>query len=754
MPVVEFLQTFLPVFEETLAGMPAAKGAFNAVPSNPKHESEMYKPLIHALNAAGTRKGRCPGFVFRDTSGSPDTSGGKVGSTKPDISCFAQQHLLPAETHGGSLKSRADMGFAATFIEVKTNVDLDFYADPSPDLKQAVDRDSHRFILGRWCRYDDEYVVAKKDFGQSVAYAVELCQRQHRCFCFSVAISGCYARLLRWDRAGIIVSESFDYVQLPQLLCEFFWRFGSVSDAARGYDMTVECATKEEEKFFAASIRAHIAVQVGAGSMAFSTSLDAHYKEGHVTAICLAKRPRDHDGHPLPCRRLLVSRPLTVPLSIAGSSTRAYWAVQVDHPGGRLPGVPGEVILLKDTWRLMPKPDAENEGKVLHDLKRKGVRNIPNVLDDEDVYSEDHSSAQVQETATNGFLDRKYEWVCERERMKKRVVARRHYRLLLDIAGYPLLHLSSTHELLNTAYDAYQAFLDAYKQNRLHRDMHPGNIVLYKDPADPWARRKGYLIDWDHSCAITTVYESVKRPLESDPCPPSLQWQFAAEELLRSTSKVVHEAQHDMESLLYVVLYCALLRLRLLVKPSANFELLELVQHFFDEVRTVLGGKNEGGEYKFLNKEDRRYTSFIVWDCAALNVWISALYHAMKVSTNDPPDTPHFEWTPEGLDMFWRSFLQERDHDLHRNDYRDNISSTLKNRKVIERYAPRTSTGASHQPTMTSSSRKRRAEDSPPGPSDLGRPRKLRRLDYTVSAVTAPPPSASYPRDDGELDRQ
>ena len=79
-------------------------------------------------------------------------------------------------------------------------------------------------------------------------------------------------------------------------------------------------------------------------------------------------------------QRLLVSRPVSAPLSYSGRCTRVYWAVNPDPN----PKDNRKVVLLKDTWRLEGR-GADIEGNVLRELRQAEVRNIPSVLYDGDV---------------------------------------------------------------------------------------------------------------------------------------------------------------------------------------------------------------------------------------------------------------------------------------------------------------------------------------------------------------------------------
>ncbi|KAF9260591.1 hypothetical protein L218DRAFT_809423, partial [Marasmius fiardii PR-910] len=49
--------------------------------------------------------------------------------------------------------------------------------------------------------------------GQITMYAIAHLAEQHRTHCFSVIIIGSFARLIRWHKAGAIVTTRFNYVE-------------------------------------------------------------------------------------------------------------------------------------------------------------------------------------------------------------------------------------------------------------------------------------------------------------------------------------------------------------------------------------------------------------------------------------------------------------------------------------------------------------------------------------------------------------
>ncbi|KAH9891934.1 hypothetical protein C8Q73DRAFT_96093 [Cubamyces lactineus] len=729
MPIAEFLDTFLSWGTIDKHDMPSTTDAFATLNAAIKaksgkadsaqaesaerreaRERDLYQPLADALN----NPARCPGFVFKRTSERSDDSGGTVGSSKPDIILYAKEHLSAAELQ--AKKSRADMGFAASFIEVKRHVSGDPFQDPSED----VDRETWQLLLGKrgngreLHNNTDTYRTLLQVLGQTVSYAVEICSRQHRTFCFSVLVCRCQARLIRMDRAGIIVSESFSLISHPEFLCRFAWCFSKLSNDGRGYDCTVQPATPTEETLFRDSVKAHICTQLlcTPDSEVMRKCLCTHYMPGFVTAVSL---------HPLPAgstiskpRRLLVSRPICTPLSPSGRCTRAYWAVQADDDA--LAEGLAKVVFLKDTWRFAgagagrDHPDTvEPEGAILRYLHSRGVRNIPKVIDDGDVLKE------TQKTITQAYSSA--DWVSKAGNLKTgQIVARLHYRLLLDIAGFDLLQMTGTHELLHSTYDAFQALKDAYERARcIHRDVYPGNIVLYRcqdnDATGSYPARRGYLIDWDYACSRDQV---PGEQIESSGYGPSLQWQFLSA-AIGTRKKTSHDITDDMESILYVVIYCGILRLRCGIAQDKDV-LVDFINEFFDTT-AKLKGETTVGFNKHANKNDRSYTERIEWESQAMETWVNTVCDFLA-PMEDTPDDRRGRWTPVALDEFWKTFLGGPHH-LDRGDSVNNLAAE---QLYYSRVAPAIALGTPSQPTTTIGTKR-----SAPSPAIGKKAKRLRK---------------------------
>lgn len=277
---------------------------------------------------------------------------------KPHICCFASESLQTVRHC--DLSSRAELGYAELFFEVMPDPSHDFYTDAISLVATSQSGGIPTTVM-----------ELSKARGQHIAYVVEIFARQFREFFFSISMAGSRARLLRWDRSGCIVSDSFDIRTRPELLCEFLWRFAQVPPAGRGHDITVEPALAEEEAVFEKLVTEATALQLGVKGPTLRQAVLQHYEPGRVMAVhVLDQDVADESSN---VRRLLVSRPVVSPLSLCGKGTRGFWAVDTHTR---------RVTFLKDTWRSAA---ADREGVTLLHMAEVGVRNIPQVVAHGDV---------------------------------------------------------------------------------------------------------------------------------------------------------------------------------------------------------------------------------------------------------------------------------------------------------------------------------------------------------------------------------
>ena len=160
------------------------------------------------------------------SSGDPDWI---VEDLAPDISCYHNDTLTTdyreRQMKNVDGKGTADFAVADLALEVKPKHSYDAFNDP----KEGEDLATHTFV--------NDSKGAQRVLGQMCAYAAAQLGMAFRTHCFSVFITGNTARLIRWDRAGAVVSKSFNYIK-ESGLAEFFKRYDLLPQALRGWDQT------------------------------------------------------------------------------------------------------------------------------------------------------------------------------------------------------------------------------------------------------------------------------------------------------------------------------------------------------------------------------------------------------------------------------------------------------------------------------------------------------------------------------------
>jgi hypothetical protein len=167
-----------------------------------------------AANKLGLRN-----LNFADIHASPDGDA-IIPGLKPDIAVYKN----------GSKASGTNFGQMELWVEAKSKND----PFQEPALLEALARRDY-----------EGSVTTIETIGRLIAYAVSHLGRGFRTHSFSVCLFKNRARLIRWDRAGAIVTKSFDYVKEP-LLVEFFMRFDQLTPEQRGEDSTVRIPSEED----------------------------------------------------------------------------------------------------------------------------------------------------------------------------------------------------------------------------------------------------------------------------------------------------------------------------------------------------------------------------------------------------------------------------------------------------------------------------------------------------------------------------
>ncbi|GJE92088.1 hypothetical protein PsYK624_082410 [Phanerochaete sordida] len=343
---------------------------------------------------------------------------------------------------------------------------------------------------------------------------------QHRVHFFQLLMFGPYARFVRWDRSGTIVSQRFNYTSDPARLSDFLWRLSRMNDALQGWDTTVKMASRAEAALLKESVQTFLG-DMEAGST----------KEGTFARKLLgAERTLDDTGiYPVwkihvvnpdtgSSSDLIVNRPLVAHPSLCGRATRAYIAYDLQQQ---------RLVFTKDSWRdtdhgLQPELD------IYRELHAHGVPHVLPALYGGDVAS---TAGALHETqAQMYYVDD------DGLRIIDDVIRRVHHRIAQDIA-YPLATVRDERELVQALHDALCAIDAAYSARLLHRDISYKNIMLTADG-------RGVLNDWDHAGSLDAPAHGIGT------------WKYMSIKLQENLDRE-HDILDDLESVFWVLLFAA-----------------------------------------------------------------------------------------------------------------------------------------------------------------------------------------------------
>ncbi|KAH7102332.1 hypothetical protein BKA62DRAFT_617739, partial [Auriculariales sp. MPI-PUGE-AT-0066] len=262
------------------------------------------------------------------------------------------------------------------------------------------------------------------------------------------------ARIIRWDRAVILVSESFQMNVPDSPLAEFFYRYSRVSREVAGHDTTIHAARPDE----IAQAEAHF----------------QDFEKERTIYQCPAQL------EPIKDKKFSAVILSLTDMFSAGRATRGY---RVYDP------VDGRMGYLKDSWPV--KSLAGHECEVLKDLRKHNVPHVPTLICGGPI--ERQSSicpSEVSEEWNKGC--RKFD-------------PRTHQRFLVREIGFHLAEpleptpRSQSRDLIARLKEALIAHRDAWKMDILHRDISEGNVLHYRhcDKPGDTATVTALLLDWD-----------------------------------------------------------------------------------------------------------------------------------------------------------------------------------------------------------------------------------------------------------------
>ncbi|TFY74215.1 hypothetical protein EWM64_g9795, partial [Hericium alpestre] len=251
MPVDEFLKEFVPLHVEPT---PQVGNALAKAGSSEKD-------FINTI----TTYGLCPSLEFVDTTDKGDKKHPKYA--KPDMSVFNRRDIVaagitktplddtkqasdvcpspqipppPTPKKKGSRKAAHDFRMCFPILEMPIERKPDG-ADQDPFTDGTSTKPGEETPA-----FQNNAVKGKRNRGQMIKYTTAQFSAQFRAFSFSIVLFPDAYRLVRWDRAGAVVTKRTSLESDGQYLAEFLWRFDHLTPQQRGWDTTVCVPTKAE----------------------------------------------------------------------------------------------------------------------------------------------------------------------------------------------------------------------------------------------------------------------------------------------------------------------------------------------------------------------------------------------------------------------------------------------------------------------------------------------------------------------------
>ena len=250
--------------------------------------------------------------------------------------------------------------------------------------------------------------------GQLAIYATQVFDHQHRTHLFQILVCGRHARFIFWDHSGAIVSDSFDYIEEPLVLTEFFWRYNHMSLEERGWDLSVERMGEKETKLFRDKV-----------TQLLKDMDDPKHPQRKLPR---AERTLDstfpvykisvYDDVSHKYEDVLIQCPFVRIHSALGRATRGYLAYVLSSD---------EIKFLKDTWRVV-HDRLIPERTLCRELEQARVPSIP-----KNVFGGDaNANAEREKTRCLDWAKKQKLYV-----VYMNIRNFRHHRLLQEIA-YPV----------------------------------------------------------------------------------------------------------------------------------------------------------------------------------------------------------------------------------------------------------------------------------------------------------------------------
>ncbi|KAH9855951.1 hypothetical protein C2E23DRAFT_812697 [Lenzites betulinus] len=388
--------------------------------------------------------------------------------------------------------------------------------------------------------------------------------RQHRMWIFMVLILGDHCRIIRFDRAGAVATQKFNYKTNGATLIEFFWRYAKWSASTRGHDPTAERippgSSLAEQMQARAKKDKVMTERKDYACRMFEQSLDPRWYWWKLRV--------EPDGKEGEDRFFVVGKPNFQASGVVGRGTRGYVALPADNIAD------GNFCYLKDAWRVVG-PDIDKEGTILEHLNEHNVMYIPTLECHGDV-----GDPTQQVTRTDALWEEIYQKKVDEGKAGEAIVSlqlkkHRHYRISVKQVGLQMSEFANSQELIKALGCCIFAHKNAYDIGVIHRDISAGNVLLYYDVDAENPEWCGLLNDWELSKKTDSVYPHGRQLDRTG------TWQFMSAMTLAGPSEPVR-VEDELESFFNVLLYFAIRFLHHNCKRVGDF-----MYAYFDDYSTL-----------------------------------------------------------------------------------------------------------------------------------------------------------------------
>ncbi|KAH9008067.1 hypothetical protein EDB84DRAFT_1572373 [Lactarius hengduanensis] len=420
--------------------------------------------------------------------------------------------------------------------------------------------------------------------GQITIYAALQLDCQYRTHVFSVLIVKDYARLIRWDRSGAIVTAPIYYRRDPELL-DFFTRYDQAERPARGHDGSVRSATPAE-------------VQKA-----------VHADDDFCTSQGLLVVTVPHQVGSS-CGEYIIKPPVARFYTPPGRATRTSIAYDIHK---------SRIVFFKDSWRVACD-GIMREGELYKILNDAKIPNIPYCSASGDVGEDTYHFTR---THAGQFVDAPWALISPTHVF----TPHRHHQLILDDVGKKLEMFRCSRDMVRAIRAALIAHRDAYEKcGVLHRDISANNILLTECPRF----EGGLLIDWD-LCKMVDPGDPMAGGARQSTRTGT--WQFMAADLIENP-KINQTFIHDIESAFLVLLWMATHYVQAELGPELLSGIVNLV---FDP--QVFGGSGAPTKSMFMRGE-QELKKIVFRDNAPLTRLLLNLRELLGVRHQERPEAP------------------------------------------------------------------------------------------------------------------